>query len=274
MVTEETRQKYKKTIDEFCLMDDTFMSVVFGKDIKLAEMLLQIILEDDKIKVIECSNQYVIKNLQGHSSTLDIFCIDGNGEYFNVEVQRTNSGAVPQRARYHASLVDTKHFPAGEDYVAIKDSYIIFITERDVLGGDLPCYHIDRRIRETGTAFGDGSFIIYVNASKKNDDTPLSNLMHDFFCKNPNDIKNKALAAKVRHFKEDETGVDEMCELMQKLANEAAEQAAKKAKHDNSVEIAERLLYRGTSIDDIAYSTALPRDEVEAIAERLGKKTA
>ena len=52
MVTEETRQKYKKTIDEFCLMDDTFMSVVFGKDIKLAEMLLQIILEDDKIKVI------------------------------------------------------------------------------------------------------------------------------------------------------------------------------------------------------------------------------
>ena len=77
---------------------------------------------------------------------------------------------------------------------------------------------------------------------------------------------NKALAAKVRHFKEDETGVDEMCELMQKLADQA--------KHDNSVEIAERLLYRGTSIDDIAYSTALPRDEVEAIAERLGKKTA
>ena len=61
-----------------------------------------------------------------------------------------------------------------------------------------------------------------------------------------------------------------MCELMQKLAD----QAAKKAKHDNSVEIAERLLYRGTSIDDIAYSTALPRDEVEAIAERLGKQTA
>ena len=81
---------------------------------------------------------------------------------------------------------------------------------------------------------------------------------------------NKALDAKVRHFKEDETGVDEMCELMQKLAD----QAAKKAKHNNSVEIAERLLYRGTSIDDIAYSTALPRDEVEAIAERLGKKTA
>ena len=53
---------------------------------------------------------------------------------------------------------------------------------------------------------------------------------------------------------------------MQKLADQA--------KHDKSVEIAERLLYRGTSIDDITYITSLPRDEVEAIAERLGKKTA
>ena len=262
MVTEDTRQKYKKTIEEFCLMDDTFMSVVFGKDIKLAEMLLQIILEDDKIRVIECTDQYAIKNLQGHSSTLDIFCIDGKGEYFNVEVQRTNSGAVPQRARYHSSLVDAKHFPSGENYTNIKDSYIIFITERDVLGSDLPCYHIDRRIRETGTAFGDGSFIIYVNASKKNDDTPLSNLMHDFFCKNPADIKNKVLSAKVRHFKEDETGVDEMCELMQKLAKQ------------ERIEIAENALVEGASVAFTAKITNLPLQEVEAIAERLGKKTA
>ena len=101
-----------------------------------------------------------------------------------------------------------------------------------------------------------------------------SMLMHDFFCVNPSDIKNKSLAAKVRHFKEDETGVDEMCELMQKLANEAAEQAVKKAKYDNSVEIAERALHRGASIDDVLHDTELPRDEVEAIAERLGKKTA
>ena len=65
-----------------------------------------------------------------------------------------------------------------------------------------------------------------------------------------------------------------MCELMQKLANEAAEQAVKKAKHDNSVEIAERALHRGASSDDVLHDTELPRDEVEAIAERLGKKTA
>ena len=78
------------------------------------------------------------------------------------------------------------------------------------------------------------------------------------------------MSNEIRRYKETETGVDKMCKLMQDLAREEAKQAV----HDNSIKIAERLLYRGTSIDDVAYSTALPRDEVEAIAECLGKKTA
>ena len=50
MVSEEMRQKYKKTIDEFTLMDDTFMSAVFSEQNELCEMLLHIILGNDKIK--------------------------------------------------------------------------------------------------------------------------------------------------------------------------------------------------------------------------------
>ena len=73
---------------------------------------------------------------------------------------------------------------------------------------------------------------------------------------------NKALDAKVRHFKEDETGVDEMCELMQKLAKQ------------ERIEIAENALNEGASIAFTAKITNLPILEVEAIAERLGKKTA
>ena len=55
---------------------------------------------------------------------------------------------------------------------------------------------------------------------------------------------NKVLAAKVRHFKEDETGVDEMCELMQKLARQEAEQAV----HDNRIKIAENSINEGVSM--------------------------
>ena len=271
MVTEETRQKYKKTIEEFCLMDDSFMSVVFSENTKLAEMLLHIILGDDKIRVIKCSHQFEINNLIGHSSRIDLLCEDEYGKHFNVEVQRTNAGAVPQRARNYMGLIDTRYFPSGtKDYKELTDTCVIFITEFDVLGYDLPIYHISRRIDENNALFNDGGKIVYVNAEKRYDNTQLSMLMHDFFCKNANDIKNTALANEVRRYKETETGVDKMCKLMQDLACEEAKQAV----HDNSIKIAENSINEGVSIALTAKITDLPINEVEAIAERLGKKTA
>ena len=268
MLSEEVKSKYKKSIAQFSLMDDTFMAVVFGNELQLSEMLLHTIMGNDKIRVITSTGQYAIKNLQGHSSTLDIFCQDELGRYFNVEVQRASSGAVPQRARYHLGMIDSKHFPAGvKDYSLLKDAYVIFITETDVLGGGLLKYDIKRVIAQNGQDFNDGSHIIYVNGEKRYDKNALSMLMHDFFCKDAKDTKNAVLADRVRHFKEEESGVEEMCEIMQKLADEAAEKAAYK----NSVKIAENLLEAGASVDLVVQGTKLPREEVEAIAKRLGK---
>ena len=49
MISEENRIKYKKSIQEFCLLDDTFMAVVFGNELQLSEMLLHTIMGNDKI---------------------------------------------------------------------------------------------------------------------------------------------------------------------------------------------------------------------------------
>ena len=57
-----------------------------------------------------------------------------------------------------------------------------------------------------------------------------------------------------------------MCELMQKLARQET--------YDNTVRIAENALNEGASIAFTAKITNLPIHEVEAIAERLGKRTA
>ena len=264
MVCEELKDKYKKSIEQFSLMDDTFMAVVFGNEPQLSEMLLHTIMGNDKIRVITSTGQYAIKNLQGHSSTLDIFCQDEQCRYFNVEVQRASKGAVPQRARYHLGMIDSKHFPAGEkDYRKLKDAYVIFITETDVLGGGLLKYDIKRVVVQNGQDFNDGSRIIYVNAEKRYDNTELSMLMHDFFCQDAKDIRNAVLADRVRHFKEEESGVEEMCEIMQKLADDAA--------YEKAVEIAKGFLEDGISVDIVAKNTKLPREEVEAIAKRLGK---
>ena len=87
--------------------------------------------------------------------------------------------------------------------------------------------------------------------------------MHDFFCKDAKDVKNAVLADRVRHFKEEESGVEEMCEIMQKLANDAA--------YEKTVEIAKGLLGDGVSVDIVAKNTKLSREDVEAIAKSLGK---
>ena len=82
-------------------------------------------------------------------------------------------------------------------------------------------------------------------------------------CRDAKDIKNAILSERVKHFKEEESGVEEMCEIMQKLANDAA--------YEKTIEIAKGLINDGVSIDIVAKNTQLPREEVEAIAKRLGK---
>ena len=204
-------------LKKFRLMDDDFMAAVF-EDIPCTETLLKIILKRDDLTVKEVRPQYEIKNLGGRSVRLDIFALDKNGHAYNIEVQRKDSGAVAKRARYNSSLIDAHMTFPGDDYEALADTYVIFITEHDVLKAGRPIYHIDRTIEETGEKFNDGSHIIYVN-SLIQDETELGKLMHDFYCTNPNEMYYKTLADRARYFKESEKGVNNMCELLQELSN-------------------------------------------------------
>ena len=205
-----------KAIREFTLMDDTFVSKVFEDDPENVEFMLRIFLDDDKIKVIKAEIQKRIKNLQGHDLQLDILAEKANGEKFNVEIQNESSGAIAQRARYHLSLLDANSLVKGKSFKDLPENYVIFVTKRDYLQGNLPIYHIHRTIDENGKQFNDGSHIIYVN-NKIQDNTPLGRLMHDFSCKNPDDMYYENLAKKIKYFKEEEEGVQKMGDVMEKL---------------------------------------------------------
>ena len=189
----KVKQDLLNSIKEFTLMDDPFMTKVFEDDIERTQLILRIILENDTIKVKKASTQKRLKNLQGRDLQLDILAEKADGTKFNVEVQNESSG--------------------GEYFDKIPENYVIFITKEDVLKGLLPIYHIHRTIDENGHSFADGSHIIYVNA-KIHNDTPLGRLMHDFCCKNPDDMYYKKLAEKIKYFKEDKEGLDKMGDVM------------------------------------------------------------
>lgn len=258
---------YDEAITEFCMMDDEFMTKIFEDDIPCTELLLRTTLQDDTIKVIETTTQKNFKNLQGHDIWLDILAQKCDGTLFNIEVQNSNAGAIPQRARYHASLLDTNNLPKGKDYATLPDTCVIFITKNDVLKGNLPLYHIERVIRESSKDFADGSQIIYVN-NKIKDNTPLGRLMHDFSCTEPDDMYYDVLAKRATYFKKTQKGREEMSETMRKFAERYAETAIDEAKYQQKLEIAEDLFAEGMSVDFIARTTKLPLDEVRKLAQK------
>ena len=248
------------------LLDDDFMNKVF-EDTACAEFLLQIILQRTDLKVQRVHGQHDIRNLQGRSIRLDILAVDVSERVYNIEVQRSDKGAGVKRARYNSSLIDANVTEPGDEYEKLNETYVIFITEHDVLGGGCPIYHIDRTIKETGALFGDESHILYVNAQIK-DDTALGQLMHDFSCTSAEQMHYQILANRVRYFKEDTEGVATMCKAMEDMRNEAAREAALKADKARMIKTARRMLKAGKyTYEDIADVLEISVDEVKALDE-------
>ena len=96
--TDEIRQFVK----DLCMLNNKFMNLMLDGNIKAAEVMLRVMLENDKIKVVSVRIQNFIQNLYGHSAQLDILAQDGDGSFFNVEVQRSDEGAQ-QRTRHTVS---------------------------------------------------------------------------------------------------------------------------------------------------------------------------
>ena len=225
---EKKHQEDLQRLRGFRLLDDDFMTKVF-EDIQCAELLLRIILNDEGIRVLEAHSQRGIKNLQGRSVKLDILAVDSHNRVFNVEVQRSDRGAGAKRARYNSALIDANVTEPVDQYEDLNETFVIFITENDVMKAGLPIYHIDWVVRETGKLFEDEEHIIYVNSQIK-DETKLGRLMHDFSCTDAKDMYNKVLADRVRYFKEDERGVEIMCREMEIMRNQAHEEGIEKGR--------------------------------------------
>lgn len=274
----------RQIVRNLCMMNNKFMNRMLDGNIEAAEIMLRVMMKDDTIRVIDVGIQSFIQNLYGHSAQMDILAQDGLGRYFNVEIQRSDEGAPVRRARYYSSVLDTKFLQPGVDYDELPDSYVIFITENDVLKKKLPLYTVDRTIKEDGTAFGDGSHIMYVN-SKIQDDTPLGRLMQDMYCTDPAKLHYKEFAERMKYLKYNKEGEEKMTDIIeayaQKVAKQAAKEAARKAakqaakqaeketKKNTLKDMAIKMLKRGDSVEEVVEITSLPIESVRALQVQL-----
>ena len=219
----------KKIIASLTLMDDLFMQVVLEEQ-ACTEYILQTILDKSSLKLMEQRLQKRLPNLHGRALVLDCLCTDEKGLLYNIEVQNSSAGAIPERARYHAALMDTHTLKKGEKFSKLPESYVIFITDKDVLGEGEQLYQIERVIRKSGNLFKDGSHILYFNTARQ-DDNALGKLARDFKEANPKEIQYKVLSHRVASLKEgklDREGEKKMNVLLEKYRKKAVEEGIEK----------------------------------------------
>ena len=219
----------KKIIASLTLMDDLFMEVVLEEQ-ACTEYILQTILDKSSLKLKEQRLQKRLPNLHGRALVLDCLCIDEKGLLYNIEVQNSSAGAIPKRARYHAALMDTNTLKKGEKFSKLPESYVIFITDKDVLGAGGQLYQIERVIRKSGNLFKDGSHILYFNTARQ-DDNLLGNLAKDLKEANPKEIQSEVLSHRVASLKEgklDREGEKKMNVLLEKYRKKAVEEGMEK----------------------------------------------
>ena len=112
----------------------------------------------------------------------------------------------------------------------------------DIYGFGDGIYPIERVIVTHEQLFNDRAHILYVNGAYRGND-PLGDLMHDFCCNDPDDMKNAMLAEASRYYKENPKGVEIMCKAMEEMREESYQKGIEQNRLESIKNIMEGLKY-------------------------------
>lgn len=259
------KPEYLAEIERFRLMDDDFMSKCLENAPECIELMLRIILGKKDLKVIKSQTEYPIKSLQGRGVRFDVFARDSKGREYDIEIQRADRGAEPRRARYNSALMDANALKSGEDVGALRDTYVIFITENDVMKRGRDVYSYLRIEENNGDRLNDGTHIIYVNGATRSA-TEIGRLVHDLLCPDAAKMYFEVLRQRVSQFKNSEEGRYAMCKAMERIAERNRAEGEARGKRETMLATAKRMLKSGMlALKDIAKFSGLPLAEVKKL---------
>ena len=254
------RLKLEEVVSSLNIIDDTLFHKM-AEDIGFCEELLSTILMQ-KVKIERVMPQDYVKNLQGRSVILDALCLLEDGRKCNVEVQKANDDDHDRRVRYNASCITANITDSGTRFENVPDVICIFISQFDIFKQGKTVYHMDRVIRETGTVRSNGFEEIYVN-TKIEDGSDIAELMRIYkeqsafdFEKFPNTSNRK------KQFIGNEGGERGMCEIVDRYAQQVAEDAVK----ETNIDMARKLFRDGMDYDFVSrYIEEISTEELKSI---------
>ena len=190
--------------------------------------------------------------------------VDTEGKQYNIEIQRADKGASEKRARYNLSMIDSHSLKKNDDFSALPETYIIFITEHDIYKKGDPIYRVSQNIEtKDGTVlpFDNGVHTIYVNGAYTGEDA-IGWLMHDFRESSADKMHYAEIAERVRFHKQEDGEVSTVCR--------AFEEYGRERETKGKLEMAMKLIKKNKlPLEDIADAADLPLEQVQRIAEEL-----
>jgi predicted transposase/invertase (TIGR01784 family) len=266
---------------------------------ELLEMLLNI--EIDRIEK-PAAEKSIQTDPESKSVRMDVYVKDGTGRTFDVEMQTTHKTNLPKRARYYQSIMTVDSLQRGSDYNQLNDSFVIFLCLHDPFGKNLPIYSFKNVCAEkSDLELRDGTKIIFFNA-EKSDTMPGRELRNFFnFLKSHTDPdEDSAFVQKLKNLVDESNEKEDVRKRKMTLEyeiNEAAQERAKELAvgmaHDMAqnmavgiaeemavgmaeniaserlFETARNFIQAGVSLDVVARSTGLSREQVERLKESL-----
>ena len=211
----EQKKKQHKSVQEYTLMDDIFMSTVLS-DPLACQHVLRIILQEPALIVREVTVQKTMPQLYGKSPRLDVTAEMPDGRIINIEVQQQPEVHYGRRLRFYTGTMVSQLLQRGIDYADLPDQVMIYISDTDMWHRNRTIYEFQMTEIYDSFQINDGLREIFVN-TVVDDGSAIAQLMQYFTTADPYDMTQGALSQQVNYYKVEQEGLRFMKSLSQQI---------------------------------------------------------
>ena len=271
-----TEAELQKKWESLTFTDDFIFSRVM-RNKKLCRTLLEMIL---KVKVgtinFLTSHHAIQIDPNAKGIIMDVYLKDEN-KVINVEMQTSNHGDLPRRARYYQAAADIDTTPKGSEYSDLKQNYVVFICTFDPFLQGKPIYNFQNYCITYGIPIPleDGTEKIFLNTAAK-DTTSLDGelrLFYDYIKgKVAQTAFTKELDATISQMKQEKeernmylTYSSRMMECRRDGYEEGISIGLEQGAYQNKLETARKLIARSYSPEEIADVSGLTIYQVQSL---------
>ena len=135
----ETEQQLEQKWQNATIANNFIFYKVMQNNEDVCKELLEILLQIKIDHIVMHTEETIEIDYDKKGIRLDVYA-EGTDKAFDLEMQSTDKGELPERARYYQGVLDVQALSSGADYKELKDNYVIFICVPDIFERGLAKY--------------------------------------------------------------------------------------------------------------------------------------